>query len=301
MDMDREIKREAKKQYFKYFRIWFIITGVILAATILAVVIKTAASDKARGNSGAPAERVYDYADSLSEKEIEKLEQHIAQCEKEGQIDIVLLITNQPMGISDSEWERNMKNTADDFYDEAAFGYNRPHGDGALLLYNWYVAEDGTSHKGVWLSASGKMEDTIGWTEEDAVLSQLEKYIETDPCKAYSAAISNLAYYGKNGYQARLPVSWVPIILVPLAAAIAYAFYYSRQSKAQDTTSASTYVESGRPVLRLKSDDFLRKNVVSHRIETSSSGGSSGHRGGGSGGHHVSSGGYSHGGGGRRH
>ena len=32
--MNEEIKKEARKQYFHYFRVWFILVGILLVATI---------------------------------------------------------------------------------------------------------------------------------------------------------------------------------------------------------------------------------------------------------------------------
>jgi uncharacterized membrane protein YgcG len=88
------------------------------------------------------------------------------------------------------------------------------------------------------------------------------------------------------------------ILGLPFIVALIYALVNLRQSKAKVTTQANTYVEGGRPVMRVRRDDFIRKHVVTRRIETNSGSRSGGHSGGGGG--HRSSGGVSHGGGGRR-
>ena len=304
--MDKELKREALRQYLKYFRVWFIITGIVLVLTVGAVFVKTAVENRPRGNGAAPAERVYDYADVLTDSEEEMLRQEIAKCEKKAKIDIVIVTLNEPMGDSDWEWEDNMMNRADDLYDDGKYGWNRAHGDGALLLDNWYEDANG-SQKGTWLSTSGKMEDTIGAREENVVLDAMYAYIDAQPYQAYRAAVYKLADYGEHGYDGGYASEdllgllcgvWV----LPFIVAVVYAGVHMSQSKAKDTTTAKTYMGREGVNLRLKSDDFIRKNVTSYRIESSSGGGGGGggHSGGGSHGSHSSSGGHSHGGGGRR-
>lgn len=300
--MDKEIKREALRQYLKYFRIWFIITGVILLLTVATLVVTVIASHAPRGNSFAPLERVYDYADVLTDAEEDELRELIAAKEKKCHIDIIIVTLNQEMGLDDWTWESNMMNYADDFYDDGKYGWNKAHGDGALLLDNWYEDANG-SQKGSWLSTSGKMEDIIGAYEEGRVFDAMDVYIDSNPCKAYSAAVKRLAEYGGagEGFDSAELSSYVCLLFIPFVVALIYALVNLKQSKAKDTTVATTYVVNGTSVLRARSDDFIRKNVVSHRIESSSGGGSGGgHHGGGSHGSHRSSGGHSHGGGGRR-
>ena len=66
--MDKEIKIEARKQFLRYFRIWFIIVG-ILAVVFAVVAVGNMLGSKGRGNNSAPTERVYDYADVLTDEE----------------------------------------------------------------------------------------------------------------------------------------------------------------------------------------------------------------------------------------
>lgn len=95
-------------------------------------------------------------------------------------------------------------------------------------------------------------------------------------------------------------IPWVLVFVVPVVIAGIYAAANLNQKKAQNTTAVNAYVEGGKPVLKASSDDFIRKSVVTRKIETNSGGGSSRSSSGG-GGHHRSSSGASHGGGSRRH
>ena len=38
--MENDFKKEARKQYLHFFRVWFIVVGVLLVATILVVAAK---------------------------------------------------------------------------------------------------------------------------------------------------------------------------------------------------------------------------------------------------------------------
>lgn len=308
--MDKEIRKLALRQYLKYFKWWFIAVGILLAFTLLMGVGHLILQNRPRNNSQADAERVYDYADVLTDAEEEELRQHIAKYEQKSHVDMVIVTINEAVGATDSEWEDTMMNISDDFYDEGKFGWNKAHGDGALLLDNWYEDENG-SQKGTWLSTSGKMEDIVGWKEENDILDNMYKYIDRDVLKAYKAAVVSMAHYGALdddydgtiSYMEANPAAFFGILeIFVFIVALIYGFSNMAQSKAKDTTMASTYVENGRPVLRDSSDTFIRKTVTQRRIESSSggSGGHSSHSGGGSHGHHTSRGGHSHGGGGRR-
>lgn len=302
--MNQEIKSLAMKQYFKYFAGWFIVAGILLVVTIGAFVVKSMAGGiHTRNNSEAPAERVYDYAEVLTAQEEAELSAYIAKKEAFGELDIVVVTLNVPMGISDSEWELNMMCYADDFYDKGKFGWNKSCGDGVCLVDNWYEDENG-SQKGSWLSTAGKMIETIGPDEEYAVMDAMYDYIDYSPYEAYRAAVDELGDYGKYGYgpQGGDPTWFCFAFIAPFVIALIYAWINLSQSKAPDTTVAGTYVENGQMNVRSRSDQFIRKSVSSYRVSSSSSsgGGGSSHRGGGSSGSHRSSSGRSHGGGGRR-
>lgn len=310
--MNNEVRKLAFKQYLHYFRIWLVLTGISVAVLLIAVVPKLMPKNSAvqRGNTtSTEKERVFDYADILTDEEEQKLREYIAECEQKSQTDIIVVTLNQPMGISDSEWNRNMMNYADDFYDNHRFGWNQAYGDGALILDNWYEDENG-SQKGTWLSTAGKMEEYIGSYEEDVVLDAMYDYIDYSPYRAYYAAVTKLADYGEKGDGPHYSISEMMSVVacgggvIPFIIALIYALSNLKNAPAKDTTVPSTYVVNGRAVVKNRQDQFLRKNVVTRHIDTSSSSGGSsrsgGHSGGGSHGHHTSSGGHSHGGGGRR-
>ena len=79
--MGNDFKAEARKQYFKYFRIWF---GAVAFLLVISLFVGGARllernDDGERKNDKAPVERVYDYADVLTDEEEQNLRILIAK------------------------------------------------------------------------------------------------------------------------------------------------------------------------------------------------------------------------------
>lgn len=314
--MEEDFKKEARRQYLHYFRFWFIGIGILAVACIVMKLLGQT-REVPRANTEAPKERVYDYADVLTDSEEEKLRQYIARMEKKLQIDIVLVTFSQfvegadarqvtlgqsagggegkeQYNLRSADWEQNMQDLADDFWDRNRFGYNKGfEGDGVLLLHNWYEGQNGEH-----LSTSGSVEARFGWSEIDQVLYAVDDYYATDPYRAYRAYVEEVCEIMDDSLS--LPFSWGLVAILPIIVALCYAVSGAAQKKAENTVAVNAYVAGGRPEIRSKEDMLIRKNVATRKIETSSGGGGGrGYSGGG--GHHTSSGGASHGGGSHRH
>ncbi len=288
--MDKEIKREARKQYLHYFRIWFIIIGVLAVVFVVTCVLQALRPQKVRTNHEAPEERVYDYAEVLTDKEEEKLRDYIAIQEEKYHIDIVLVTIKEDVE-SRGNWNTVMMNMADDFWDNNKYGYNKSfEGDGILLLDNSYQGQ-----KGCWLSTSGKVYEWFSDSDIAKVRDAVNALADDYPYEAYKAYVDTTCSLLVTASD--LQINGLTVFVLPLVIAGIYLIVHMQQKPAKDTTTATAYVSGGRPVMRVCSDDFIRKNVVSRRIETSSGGGGSSS---GRGGSHVSSSGARHGGGGGR-
>ena len=311
-DMETEYRKEAIRQYFKYFRVWFIVIAIL--AVVLAAVagIWNLRHRFSRTNMEAPTERVYDYANILTDGEEDRLRSQIAQMEQKLGMDIVIVTINQPMNGKNAEeidrynsasWEDNMRDYADDFWDDHKYGFNTSYltdgieGDGVLLLDNRYEG-----HRGEWLSTSGAAERRMSSGDIDNILwDTVDFYYDTNPYKAYSTFVSELEIY--LGDRGEAPLPWLGVIAGPVLVMLFYIAWGASQDKTQKTTTAYTYLAEGKPIVNASRDEFLRKNVVTRHVprNTSSGGGGGGHSSGGGGGHHHSSSGASHGGGGHRH
>ena len=288
------VKLEERKKYFHYFRVWMIIAAIAVCGFGVMKVIHWNDKDATRNNSEAPSERVFDYADVLTDAEERDLAELIEKQEDYGKCDIILVTINQEVGYSNYDWEQNMMDLADDFYDERAYGYDQPHGDGVLILDNWYHAGQEDSQAGTWISTSGNMISGLSDYERERVLDAEDAGFEYSTKDGYARAIKKIAQYANEEQGGSKQLPWVVVLAIPVIVAILYCMTNMKQKAGVDTTSATTYVPGGHPEMRAQRDDFIRKNVTKVKIETSSSSGS---RGGGS---HRSSGGFSHGGGGRR-
>lgn len=267
------------KKFLKHFSVLFIITAILLVAFI----VLSIGSDKKqvvyeRGNSDAPAERVYDYADVLTDEEEDNLRKLIAEKEDEIGCDIVLVIIDEPSVDSDYA----MMNYADDFYDQNYFGYNKVHGDGALYLDNYYIGY-------CWFSTCGRVMDEYSDSEINELIDDVCEDVNYDPYNAYRTYVNSLSDT-MSGKGDQIPFGI--ILLVAVVVTAIYVIVGIFNNKGKKTTTASTYVAGGNPMFHDKRDIFVTKHVTKRHIESSSGGG---------GGGHISSGGVSHGGGGGRH
>ena len=243
-------------------------------------------------------ERVFDYADKLTEEEEEELRVKIAKAEEFCGCDIIIVTLDESLEEYARSYEEKVGVVepyqytmvyADNFYDEHKFGYNKPYGDGALLLDNWYREADGRIYS--WMCTTGKVQDTYSSEMIDETLDMSLEYVEDDPAYAYGQFVELVA--GQMGpYDPTMRVfgSGVACVIGLVTGLIFYLVNHGNK-KGKKTVSNSTYVRGGKPVIKEKQDIFITKTVTRRKIQTSSSSG-------GGGGSHMSAGGHSHGGGG---
>lgn len=276
---------------FKLFVLSFAAIGLALLLLSAAVrVIRTRSIPERSNTVCEESERVFDYADVLTDAEEEKLRELISKTEPQIGCDIVLVTIDEASYASDYA----MMNLADDFYDQKQFGWNEPWGDGALYLDNWGRDVYGDAY--CWFSTCGKVEDRYSDDMIDELIDKVCEHVNEDPYDAYCTYIRTLRDDMLRSFHFRIP--WT---LAPLAGLIAAAVFISLnlpKKAGEVTTGKQTYIKNEDVTMLRQEDAFLSKNVTHVRVSTSG-GGSGG--GGGGGGHHTSSGGHSHGGGGGRH
>lgn len=284
------------KQYFSYFKFLFITIAVLAILTGGIGIVHSLSEKYIRKNREAPVQRVFDYADVLSDAEEKKLTAQIAKRENQIGCDIIIVTIDESVlefygyeRNTDSNWERAMRDYADDFYDDNDFGYNRVHGDGVLLLDNWYEDEEGS-----WISTCGRVLERYSSSMIDSVLDDVYERVEDSPYRAYSAYIEDI-YRDMSG--GRIHINPLLLLVIAVVAAVIFIVSHMKTKEGEKTTGASTYVENGSVQFTVMRDELINKHVTSVAYTPPSSGGGS--RSGG-GGRHVSRGGVSHGGGGRR-
>ncbi len=309
--MSNDIKKLAGQQYVKFFKVWFLVVGIVSVLAIVMLFFRLGNKEEfvERENDASPSERVYDEADVLSEEEEDKLRELIEEAEAKIQCDIIVVTINQPVeglskqvqeeyGYRHNDWDNNMQDLADDFYDNNQFGYDEAgsDGDGVLFLDNWYPDQEGS-----WVSGSGRAAEVISGRELE-IIKAFEAKLDDSEYKAYRAYVNKVVEMLSNSekglvvYGGGSAYIWA-VILFPVLIAGIFIMVNLKSKEGTVTTSITTYVADGKPRMNDKRDDFLRKNVTSRVIQTNSSSGGS--RSGG-GGMHRSSGGYSHSGGGSR-
>ena len=288
------------KRYLQYFKVLFIIIGVVAVFAVIAAVISSskATTVAARANTECDTEeRVFDYGDKLTDEQEADLRLLIAQKEQETGCDIVLVTLNESL----KEYAESYKDSigevepyqytmvyADNFYDEHKFGYNKPGGNGVVILDNWFREEDGSVYS--WMSTSGSAKEkyTTDMIEELFDIS-LESVV-SDPYGAYVLVINNFAdtMTGKSSLYGLLNPG-VAFILA-LICAVIFILVNLSGNKGKKTTDAATYVAGGKPNMNRSEDRFLHKVVTTRKIPKNTGGSGSGG--------HISAGGASHGGGG---
>jgi uncharacterized membrane protein YgcG len=272
------------KKYFKHFCILFIILGILLVVFLgLKIADNSVKMEYTRTNTECTeTERVFDYADKLTDEQEDKLRELIAEKEKEIGCDIILVTINDPSISSDYA----MMNYADDFYDERKFGFDQAWGNGALYLDNW-------ANGYCWFSTSGKVENRYSSREIDNLIDDVCATVNYDQYGAYKTYVNSLAATMTGKSNSHIPMTY--ILLLALVVTVIYVLVGIANNKGKKTTTAHTYVPGGKAVFHDTRDVFVTKHVTRRQISSGSGGA------GGGGGHHISSGGHSHGGGGGRH
>lgn len=288
------------REYFRYFK-WLYI--VLTAMVCLFFLFQAGhwgiakAVDYQRTNTDCTVtERVFDEADVLTDKQEEKLRKLIAKREKQTGCDIVLITLNEPLAEFAKAYEPQVYSEeyvrvyAEQFWEQNGMGYDKPDGDGVVLVDNYSREDDSMIH--TWFCTTGRARDAYYTEDIDHLLDNVYRYVEKNPYRAYKLYI-NTFYHDMLGWRVfHFSVPGVVPWAIGLITAAIFIICNWQSKKGRKTTTATTYVAGGEPVFHVQTDRFLRKTVTQRKIETSSSGG---HGGGGS---HGGGGGH-HGGGGR--
>lgn len=279
------------KKYIKHFSVLLIIFAIVLVLFVIALIKKGPDKEEQgvyeRTNTEyLTDERVFDYADVLSDDEEKSLRDLIAEKEDEIGCDIVLVTISDP----DYAGDTAMMNYADDFYDNYKYGYDAPWGDGALYLDNML----GVGNSYSWFSTSGRVEDTYSTSMINHLIDGVCDRVNADPYDAYVYYINSLsATMSGEDVSMYEAIPWYAIWGVAAVVTFVYVLVCINHNVGKKTTSANTYVAGGAAQFPDRRDVFISKHTTRRTIQSNS--------GSGGGGHHTSSGGHSHGGGGGRH
>lgn len=291
------------REYFRYFKWVFVVIAVltvILGAVrgVQGLAAMTGKHERTNTECATPR-RVFDYADVMSDKEEKKLEELIAKRERQTGCDIVLVTLCESLEEyareiePDVPYNQFVRIFAEEYYEENNFGYNKPNGDGVILVDNWFREADGKIH--TWFCTTGIVKDAYSDADIDRILDDVYLYVEDNPYRAYKTYVNEFYRHmtGKRILNVNLP-GWLPL-LAGIIALVIFVPANWKSGSGEKTTTASTYLEGGVEHFTNKQDIFLRKSVTKRHIETSSggSGGGGSHGGGGGGGGSHGGGGHS--------
>lgn len=268
---------------FRNFIITTIIISVIFFGLSIAVKALRKSPDKVYNRSNTECltdERVFDNADVLTDEEEEKLRELIYKNEKKIGCDIVLVTID--------EYVPSMMNYADDYYDDNMFGFDKPCGDGVLLLDNWDTEE-------MWVTTTGKvMEKYNTDAKVDMLLDEICEDIDESPYKAYKAYVESVTRDMLDSRMLGLDIGNSFLIIISFIVAIIFLIVNLSNKGDVNKPEKNTYTKGSTIDMKQKEDSFISTSTSKRKIQSSSSGHSSG-------GAHRSRSGTSHGGGGRRH
>lgn len=273
--------------FLKYIKYDLIAIAVLLAAAAVSFGVKrgmVSSEGAERANAECVTdERVFDYADKLTDAQEDKLRKLIAKREKQIQADIILVTLEEQM----TDYEVMVY--SDDLQDSMKFGYNGPYGNCAMLVDNWETGY-------MWFHTAGNvMEKYDSDSRVDFLLDKTCEFVNISPYMGYRAYISTLSKNMQGSFFFSLYVPHLAVFLFALTVTGIFLWANLYKTGAGKTTTSSTYMKGQTYQVRKREDFFLSKNVVQRRIETG------GRNGGSGGGGHMSGGGHRYGGGGRHH
>lgn len=236
------------------------------------------------GASDATKQRVFDDANILQEDDLSKIEATAEEHSIEQKTDFIILTTDE--GFTQAELKRYVQ----DMYDEQGYGFDKKHGNTALLALD-------VNSREVYLAGFYKAEKYLNNTRVELVLDEMMGALRSDNFyRAFTTFIVTSSEYMQfspwvNPESILLKSSFQFIAALILAGAIVGMMAYNSSGKV--TTNLNTYLDTERTQVLKKRDRYIRTTVTKTRKPKNKS--SSG--GGGGGG--TTRGGHSHSGGGR--
>jgi len=233
-------------------------------------------------------EKIYDFANLLSDSEEEKLYKEVKEYINKCKMDMAIVTIDQNN-------KYNAQQYADDFYDYNYFGMGNDY-SGILFLIDMDTRE-------IWISTEGKAieryKDYI-----DAILDYAyEKGPDENPYKCAQEFIKKAKLYGNPNYEATRKTK--KIIGASLIGGIVFSgiivyFKAKKHKNVKREIKGDNYLNKSSINFTLVEDIFVETHTYKERIETESTSSGGSYRSSSSSSSHRSSSGRSHGGGGRR-
>ncbi len=226
-------------------------------------------------------QRVYDFANLLTPEEIHELEVLSNKYSSKRKTDIIILTTNDTK-------DRDVVEYMEDFYDEQALGYDKPHGNTAIVTIDM-------QHREVYVAGFYRAEKYLDNHRCDLVRHKITPDLsQGNYYEAFRSFIKiSYRYMGvRPGVNPdNIFFYWGFQVLVSLGIAGIAVGIMAYHSGGKITVNENTYRDPGHSKVIQSRDHYIKSTVTKHKKPSNNnSGGGSG--GGGGGG--ISSGGHSH-------
>ncbi|MGV3465403.1 MAG: TPM domain-containing protein [Heyndrickxia sp.] len=219
---------------------------------------------------------VYDGANLLTEKEVSKLEVLAKQAGKETNTAFIILTVNGTDG-------KDYVQYVEDFYDEHAPGYDKPHGNTAILFIDM-------KKRDVYLAGFQKAEEYLDNDRMDLIRKKITPDLSAGE---YFQAFSSFIHLSHDymGYRPgvnpdNILFKWWFQMVVAIAAGAIIVTLMAYRSGGRVTVNARTYMDNKKSKVLNQSDVFIRQTVTKQRKPSNNN------KSGGGGG--VTRGGYNH-------
>ncbi|WP_068783067.1 TPM domain-containing protein [Paenibacillus phocaensis] len=233
----------------------------------------------------APTDKklIYDEADILYLESVESLNALANEYGPKRETDIIVFTTDNPE-------DEDVVKLTEDFYDERAPGYDRPHGNAVILTLDMRNRE-------LYLAGFYKGEEYLDDGRLDKIRNKIAPQLTAgDYQGAFEEYIrTSYRYMGyRPGVNPDNPLFNTDTqLLIGLVIGGLVVGVMAFRSGGRMTVNSRTYEDSGDSGVIWRQDNYLRTTVTKRKIESSSSGGGGGSSSGGGGGG-TTSGGHSH-------
>jgi len=243
---------------------------------LLTAILITAFGINVSAESPNQKRYVYDEANLLTEKEVAKLEALASGQGKDRNTAFIILTVNGTGGKDKVQY-------VDDFYDEHAPGYDKPHGNTAILFIDM-------KKRDVYLAGFQKAEKYLDNNRLDLIQDKITpdlsdgKYF--DAFSSYIHLSHDYMGYKPGVNPDNILFKWWFQLVAAIAVGAIIVLIMAYRSGGRVTVNARTYIDSNKSKVLSESDVFVRQTVTKQRKPSNNN------KSGGGGG--ITRGGYTH-------
>lgn len=221
--------------------------------------------------AGDGKQRIIDGAGLLSAEQVQELNELAAVYSAERETDLMVVTSRNEAGT-------DVMKLVQDYYDQNAPGYDKPHGNAAILMVDM-------NNREIYLAGFYKAKTYLDNGRLDKIRSRITPYLtEGDYGNAFSLFLSESHRY--MGYEPGFnPDNWLHhlwfqvLLSVVIGAGIVSVMAYN--SGGRITVNRATYEDSGASGVLQRTDQYIRTTVTRRKIEKNNGGGGGGRTGGG--------------------